>query len=201
MNAELKRIIKPIYYMYIRIVKGGRHAFGYRHFGSGSVIVAPDRLIGKNNISIGENVSILHHARIETISSYGNARFNPDLIIGDNTSMGQNLHLIATGNLKIGSNVTISANVFISDSLHEYKEIGVNSLEQELIYKHTEIGDYSFIGYGAVIQAGAVLGKQCIVGSNAVVRSGNYPDYTVLAGVPAKIIKKYNPESQTWEKL
>jgi acetyltransferase-like isoleucine patch superfamily enzyme len=172
----------------------------FAYFGMGGYLLKPDRLIGTKYISVGRNVSILHHARIETVSLYGNTRFTPQLTIGDNTSIGQNLHLVCAGDLTIGKNVVISGNVFISDTLHDYKEIDVQSTKQTLIYKHTEIGDYCFIGYGAVIQAGAVLGKQCIVGSNAVVREGIYPPYTVLAGVPAKVVKKYNSESLCWEK-
>ena len=53
---------------------------------------------------------------------------------------------------------------------------------------------------GACIQAGTVLGKQCVVGANAVVR-GTYPDYCVIVGVPARVIKKYNPETGKWEKV
>lgn len=53
---------------------------------------------------------------------------------------------------------------------------------------------------GAAIQAGTVLGKQCIVGANSVVR-GTFPDYCVIAGVPAKIIRKYNAESHSWERV
>lgn len=53
---------------------------------------------------------------------------------------------------------------------------------------------------GAAIMAGTVLGKQCVVGANAVVK-GTYPDYSVIAGVPAKIIKRYNAQSGLWEKV
>ena len=47
--------------------------------------------------------------------------------------------------------------------------------------------------------AGTTLGKQCIVGANSVVK-GNYPDYCVIVGAPAKIVKKYNMERCIWQK-
>ena len=50
-----------------------------------------------------------------------------------------------------------------------------------------------------MIQSGTILGKQCIVGANSVVR-GQFPDYCVIAGNPAKIIKKYNFNTRKWEK-
>jgi len=53
---------------------------------------------------------------------------------------------------------------------------------------------------GVAIQAGTVLGKQCIVGANSVVR-GVFPDYSVIAGVPARIIKRFNFDKNKWEKI
>jgi len=44
---------------------------------------------------------------------------------------------------------------------------------------------------GAAIQARTVLGEQCIVGANAVVR-GIFPPFSVIAGVPGRIIKRFD---------
>lgn len=66
--------------------------------------------------------------------------------------------------------------------------------------KETKIGENCFIGIGVAIQAGTILGKQCVVGSNSVVR-GEFPDYCVIVGAPARIVKKYNFETQRWEKI
>lgn len=46
-----------------------------------------------------------------------------------------------------------------------------------------------------------MLGKQCIVGANAVVLKGKYPDYSVLAGIPAKIIRELNEKNNIWERV
>lgn len=92
------------------------------------------------------------------------------------------------------------ANSFITNIDHDYSEIDKHIMNQKFIIRHTSIGENCFIGMGAAIQAGTILGKQCIVGANAVVR-GVYPDYCVIAGVPAKIIRKYNPESKKWERI
>ena len=73
-------------------------------------------------------------------------------------------------------------------------------LVQDLLIKETRIGENSFIGFGAVIQAGTILGKQCIVGSNSVVR-GIYPDYSVIVGNPRKVVKRYNIKTNEWEKV
>ena len=73
-------------------------------------------------------------------------------------------------------------------------------MDQKWLVKTTRIGEGSFIGYGAAIQAGTILGKHCIVGTNAVVR-GSYPDYSVIVGVPGRVIKRYNPKSGNWENV
>ena len=46
--------------------------------------------------------------------------------------------------------------------------------------------------------AGTKLGKQCVVGANSVVR-GEFPDYCVIVGAPARVVKKYNPDTKIWE--
>ena len=73
-------------------------------------------------------------------------------------------------------------------------------MDQERIVKTTRIGENCFIGFGACIQAGTILGKQCIVGANAVVR-GSFPDYSVVVGAPARIVKQYDPITKRWEKV
>lgn len=144
-------------------------------------------------IFIGKRVRIYPGARIEVFGNKSSITFE------DNISIGQNFHITSGSKLIIGKNTTISENVMITNIDHEYQEIDKHILEQPHIIKETKIGENCFIGYGAVIQAGTILGKQCIVGSNAVVR-GKFPDYSVIVGVPAKIVKGYNEKSKKWEK-
>ncbi len=146
-------------------------------------------------LRIDKNVRIYPGLRAELSGKNG------CLIIGENTSIGQNFHVVAYGEpIVIGTNVTISGNVLVTNCDHDYREIGQHILSQSVIKNETCIGDYCFIGYGAVIMAGTKLGNQCIIGANSVVR-GNYPDYSVIAGNPAKIIKKYNIDLNIWERM
>jgi len=148
---------------------------------------------GGKGIFIGNKVRIFPGLRCETHDS-------GKIIIEDDVSIGQNLHIISSSEtLIIGKHSTLSGNVFITNMDHEYKKIGKHILEQKYQVKTTMIGENCFIGYGAVIQAGTILGKQCIIGSNSVVR-GIFPDYSVIVGSPAKIIKRYNSNSGIWQK-
>lgn len=166
----------------------------FGHFGNYSYIGKPVSIVGKRKIYISDRVRIYPGVRMET---HGNGKIE----IGENTSIGQNVH-ITSGNEKliIGKNTTILGNVFITNIDHNYKEIGKHILDQRYIISTTKIGDNCFIGYGACIQAGTVLGKQCVVGANAVVR-GIFPDFSVIVGVPARVVKKYSLRTKTWERV
>ena len=166
------------------------YSFTYANFGSNSIIMKPIRVIGKKYISIGNNVSILNGARMEVITKWNDMEYNAGINIEDNVSIGQNFHITSCDNLKIGKNTTISGNVFITN----------NILNQNIKYSKTEIGEECFIGYGAAIQAGTILGRHCIVGTNAVVR-GIYDDYSVIVGVPARVVKKYNKNNNKWDRV
>lgn len=154
----------------------------------------PCYIEGYRNIKIGKNVRIFPGIRMEAID-------DGKIVIGDNTAIEQNVHITSKGsNLVISDDVTIAANAFISNIDHEYRDISKSVLEQDLLTKETVIGEGCFIGYGASIQAGTHLGKHCVVGTGAVVR-GIFPDYSVIVGVPAKIIKRYNVASHIWERV
>ena len=159
-----------------------------------SYIGKPIFISNANKIRCGRKLRIYPGARIEI------GKNNSKIIIGNNVSIGQNLHMVSYNeNLEIEDNVTISGNVFISNCDHSYYDIDTSVLEQPIISKRTTIGEGTFLGYGCVILAGTNLGKHCIVGSNAVVR-GSFSDYSVIVGAPARVVKKYNLEKKCWEK-
>lgn len=159
-----------------------------------SYIGKPIFISNFKKIFIGSRVRIFPGARIECVGLYSK------IIIEDNVSIGHNLHLTAGNILHIKSNTTISSNVLITDIKHEYRNIDLHIMDQPLIIKKTEIGPNCFIGTGAVIDAGTILGKHCIVGANTVI-TGEYPDYCVIIGIPGRIIKKYNHTQQIWENI
>ena len=161
-------------------------------FGFVSYLGKPLFIKGSKNIFIGKKVRIFPNFRIET---HGQGR----IIIEDNTAIQQNVHITSASNLVIGSSSTILANTFITNIDHEYQGIDKHIMDQPMIFKKTRIGENCFIGYGVAIQAGTILGKQCIVGANSVVR-GIFEDYCVIVGAPAKVVKRYNPLSDKWEK-
>lgn len=93
--------------------------------------------------------------------------------------------------------------VFISDHNHEYKDPaipilkqGVRCLSSDSVY----IGDGTWIGTNVVIVGNVKIGKHCVIGANSVVTK-DIPDYCIVAGVPCKIIKRYDFDVNKWVRI
>ena len=162
-------------------------------FGFPSYIGKPLFINNFKRIFIGKKVRIFPGIRIEVLNNNASIKFD------DSVAIGQNVHITSASELVIGKKTTILGNVVITNIDHDYQEIDRHILEQKHVITETQIGENCFIGYGAVIQAGTILGRQCIVGANAVVR-GHFPDYCVIVGIPAKIVKRYDEKSAVWKK-
>lgn len=173
---------------------------GFKRFGKKSVIYKPLLISGKKYISIGKNVFVRNNARIEVIDKWKNQTFHPALLIGDGTSFEQNLHLTCAGRISIGKNCVFTGNIMISNIIHTYDFIEENILSNPLEVRDVKIGDYCFVGYGAQVLPGVEIGDNCIIGAGAIVTK-NIPSFTMVAGNPAKPIKKYDFDKKEWIKI
>ena len=180
----------PVKYLWAARAMIYKMTFG--KIGNMTYIGKPTFIEGRKNIYIGNRVRIFPGIRMEAI---GSGTIN----IGNNTAIEQNVHITSGGKLEIGDDVTVVGNACITSIDHRYEDISKSVLNQGIEVTDTQIGDGCFIGFGAIIQAGTTLGRHCIVGANAVVR-GEFPDYSVIAGVPARIIKRYNLNTEKWER-
>lgn len=172
------------------------------HFGKKgkrTTIKKPLLLSGKRNIFLGSDVRILNNARIETVDFWKNQKFTPCLKIGDRTTIEQNCHIVACGDLLIGEDCVFSADVYVSDCNHGL-EMGKNVLQNSLEYKHTSIGNGCFLGIGVKVLPGVTLGNYCVVGANSVVTK-SFPSYSMVVGNPARLIKIYDVENKKWVKI
>lgn len=140
-----------------------------------------------------------HNARIQGIEQYNNTTFRPHIEIGDNVSFQQNLHLTCAKQVVIDNNTAIAANVTITDIHHPYEDINVPIEQQDILVKEVTIGGDCKIYNNAVILPGVHIGKHVTIGANSVVTK-DIPDYSVAAGIPAKVIKKYDFKQYKWIK-
>ena len=127
------------------------------------------------------------------------------LVIGKNCKMNDRVHIVAHESVVIGDNVLMASNIFISDTSHGgYGDDSADPMQapddRPLVTDPTRIGNNVWIGEGVCILPGVELGEGCVVGSNAVVTK-SFPSYTLLAGVPARAIKRWNQGTGAWEKV
>ena len=117
------------------------------------------------------------------------------LDIGDNVWVNHNARIDASGGVKIGDGCQIGYGAMIlSHSSHMAIRLnGSQYIKKDIserigyIHKTVELGAYTFIGGGAAVMPGVKIGKGCVVGVNSVVTK-DVLDYTIVAGVPAKVI-------------
>lgn len=179
----------------------GRSAFGFSSFGRGSVIKPwPRRIAGARYVSIGEECFFGDGLVLVASDSYAGERHTPRCTIGNRCAFGSDAFLSCTHEVTIGDDVLTSARVFIGDSYH-----GFSDPHRPIIRQPMEggapivIGSGSFLGIGCSILPGVRLGRNCVVGAGAVV-TRSFEDYSVIAGMPARLIRRYDPHSGSWMK-
>jgi len=142
-------------------------------------------------ISVGKNTQICRFCRIDAITACAGTSFQPSLVMGDNVSINPFCHIACVDSISIGSGTMIASHVYISD--HNHGDISSEDLllppaQRKLSHRPVTIGENVWIGEGVCILPGVTLGNNVIVGAGAVV-THSFPDNSVIAGVPARVIK------------
>ena len=125
-----------------------------------------------------------------TIHMWANFFDPTNIIVGEDTIIGDHAFLDGRASLKIGSHVDIASQVLIYNSEHN-----IDSVDFSAKLEKVEIEDYVFIGPRAIILPGVKIGKGAVVAAGAVVTK-DVPDFAIVGGVPAKVIgerKNKNP--------
>jgi acetyltransferase-like isoleucine patch superfamily enzyme len=120
--------------------------------------------------------------RFSTIQGSGYISFGENSFCGDFCVFGVNEKII------IGHNVMIAQAVSIRDTDHKYADIDTPMLKQGIITAPIIVGDDVWIGYGVSILKGVTIGSGAIIAAGSIVTK-NVPPYSIVGGVPAKIIK------------
>ena len=110
-----------------------------------------------------------------------------DVTIGDHTRIG--IHCTVIGPVCIGNNVNLAQGITVTALNHNYEDRTRKIDEQGISTKPVVIGDDVWIGANAVILPGVTIGHHVVVAAGAVVTK-DVPPHSLVAGVPAKLIKQ-----------
>jgi UDP-3-O-[3-hydroxymyristoyl] glucosamine N-acyltransferase len=114
------------------------------------------------------------------------------LQIGDRCVIGRGSHIVAHHSLVIGDDVFTGPYVYVTDQNHGYADPDVPIGRQLPRNAAVRIGSGSWLGAGAVVLPGACIGRNVVIAAGSVVR-GTVPDRCVAAGVPARVVRHYQP--------
>ena len=121
----------------------------------------------------------------------------PVIRIGGGCVIGRDSHIVGHHSITFGDDVWTGPGVYVTDENHSYDDPDLPIGKQWPRNEAVSIGSGSWIGTGAVILPGATIGRNVVVAANAVVR-GVVPDHSVVAGAPARVVRRYTPE-EGWQ--
>lgn len=153
----------------------------YQHRGRGSVIHQSVRMDTPpyRKFSLGD------HSVIESFCCINNAV--GDVVIGHHTRVG--LHNTVIGPVTIGNHVNLAQGITVTALNHNFSDANKRIDEQSVTTTPVVIEDDIWIGANAVILPGVTIGSHSVVAAGAVVTK-DVPPHSLVAGVPAKIIKQ-----------
>ena len=152
----------------------------YQHRGKHSVIhrsarmdTPPYRIFSLGDYSVIESFACINNAV-------------GDVMIGNHTRIG--LHNTIIGPVEIGSHVNLAQGITVTALNHNFDDTQKRIDEQCVSTIPVTIEDDVWIGANAVILPGVTIGNHCVVAAGAVVTK-DVPPHSLVAGVPAKVIK------------
>lgn len=146
-------------------------AFGFKRF-----------MLRIAGATVGSNVKVSSSCKI---FGAGN------LTIGDNTWVGYECTIVTSSNIVIGKNVDIAPGVYIGTGTHEI-DAKADRIAARDISRDVTIGNGCWICVNSTILPGSEIGNKCVVAAVAVVGDKFCDEKVLIAGVPAKIVKRYD---------
>ena len=168
-----QRLTRPRWYVRLLAPLYQHRAFSAKIYGSVRMDTPPYRRFSIGKRSVVESFSCINNAV-------------GDVVIGDYTRIG--LHCTVIGPVTIGNNVNLAQGITVSALNHNFEDTRLRIDEQGVNTSEIIIDDDVWIGANAVITAGVHIGRHSVVAAGAVVTK-DVPEYSVVGGVPAKVIR------------
>jgi acetyltransferase-like isoleucine patch superfamily enzyme len=118
----------------------------------------------------------------------------PVVRIGDRCIIGRGSHIVGHWSIDIGDDIQTGPYVYITDQNHSYTDPAAPIGGQPPVEAAVRIGAGSWLGANVVVLPGADIGRNVVVAAGSVVR-GHVPDHCVVAGVPARIVRQWLPDT------
>lgn len=167
--------------------------------GDNSIIKYPCSLQGggAKRIKIGNKTTIESHGILGCWEKYGEKRFFPELVIGDNCWIGEYTQITSCNKITIGNGLLTGRYVYIGDNAHgglSWEESMIPPIRRQLVSKgEIKIGENVWICDKVTILGGVTIGDNVIIGAGSIV-THDIPSNSIAAGIPAKIIKQLKNE-------
>jgi acetyltransferase-like isoleucine patch superfamily enzyme len=143
--------------------------------------------LGKGYLIIGDKTKIGAFSRIVVSTSYNN--LGEFIHVGNNVGIGEYARIGGSGGVSIGDNTITGQYLSIHPENHNFQDTNKLIKDQGTTRSSISIGENCWIGAKVTVLAGVNIGDSCVIAAGSVVTK-NFPSNSVLAGIPARIIKK-----------
>jgi acetyltransferase-like isoleucine patch superfamily enzyme len=148
--------------------------------------------LSRRGIEIGDNVMIGPYCVIRASSL---TNLGEGVRIGRGSSMDAYSYIGAGGGVSIGDSVIMGQHVSFHAENHRYERLDIPIKQQGITRKGIVVEDDCWVGSNATFLDGAQVGRGCVIAAGAVV-TGTIPAYSVVAGVPGRVIKTRKQEQE-----
>lgn len=168
--------------------------YRFRRIGDGTRLAFPlGTVFGEPWIELGDCCIIGEQVTL-TAGMMPGLDLGPDpvLRLGNGVVLGRGSHVVASVPVVFGDDVYCGPYVYVTSDNHSYDDTEQPIGRQWPRSAPVTIGSGSWLGSGCVVLPGAVLGRNVVVAAGSVVR-GQVPDFAVVAGAPARIVRRWEP--------
>lgn len=152
--------------------------------------------LSKQGVKFGDNVSMGINCRIE---GTGNLQhLGKGMRVGNNVGLGYNSFYGCSGGIEIGDDTIIGNYVSFHSENHVFDDLNAPIRTQGVSHRGIVIGRNCWIGAKATILDGAIVEHGCVIAAGAVLKAGIYSAHGIYGGVPARLLRYRESETEVY---